>query len=122
MIKNIIFLLFFCPLVLFAQEITIIPQPVSVVKKQGFFVVDSKTSIIFNSSDKQLKAGADLLSTYIKTGHGIDLQKNASGKIISFKLAKTAEIGNEGYMLNVKSNGITITANSATGIGYECKP
>lgn len=118
MIKNIFLLLLCTPLVLFAQEITIIPQPVSVVKKQGFFVVDSKTSISFNSTDKQLKAAADLLSTYIKTGPGIDLQKNTSGKIISFKLGKTAEIGTEGYLLNVKSNEIIITANTAIGVGY----
>ncbi len=119
MIKKFLLLLLCCPLLLTAQEINIIPQPVSLVKQHGSFKPDNKTSINYNSADKSLKAAADLLAEYVRSGSGIKLLQNKPAtKVISLKLAKNDEIGEEGYILNVSNNAISITANSSNGVVY----
>lgn len=108
-----------CPTLLLAQQAAIIPQPVSITMQQGKFVMDDNTTLQFNKADKKLKAAADLFSAYIKNLSGKTLAQNQkSPKAIHLKIAKTAEIGSEGYLLNVSSSSITITANTATGILY----
>src|SRR5687768_3500040 len=120
MIKKHIFILsFFCPFLFLAQQTSIIPQPVSLVMQQCNFVIDNNTTIKYNSSDKSLKAAADFFSDYLKNISPFVLPHNKkTAKAIELKIAKTAEIGDEGYLLNVSPSSIIITANTRAGIAH----
>lgn len=117
--KKTIALFFLLPSWIFAQQLSIIPQPVSIITGSGSFVIDKNTSLHFNSSDKDLQAVADYFSSCINHISGFVL-KNNTKKInsIEFSIAKTNEIGNEGYLLNVNPTSVTITANTKAGIVY----
>jgi len=99
--------------------VSIIPQPANLVMKEGSFVIDHNTAFKFNPSDKNLKAAADFFSSYIKNLSGIALTQNSKKKkTIELKIARTNDIGNEGYLLNVAPSSIVIIANTKAGIVY----
>ncbi len=108
------------PLVIFAQQtINIIPQPVSIQQSEGNFIIDDNTSLQFNSSNKELQAAANFFTSSIQHISVIDLPSNIhKNKTIEIKIFKTAEIGDEGYLLNVSPSSIIITANTKAGIIY----
>ncbi|MEP7231332.1 MAG: family 20 glycosylhydrolase [Ginsengibacter sp.] len=118
--KSFLFLIMLCPCFLFAQQsVSIIPQPVSLQMKQGSFVIDNGTAIKFNTANKDLKSAANFFSAAIKNISGKTLLLNAAvQKNIGFKIAKTNDIGDEGYLLNVTPTAITIVANTKAGIIY----
>ncbi|RYZ51710.1 MAG: beta-N-acetylhexosaminidase, partial [Chitinophagaceae bacterium] len=103
----------------FGQEPTIIPKPVQLERGEGHFTIDKGTSLIFPQGNKDLQAAAAYLTAAIHTVSGIRLSQQAKGgKRISLRLAKTAGIGEEGYLLQVAPSAITITANTKAGIFY----
>ena len=111
--------LFLLPFLSFAQEVRLIPQPVSLQVKEGYFVMDKATTLVFPEGSKDLKAAAAFFSSAIQTVSGINLPFNAkTRKQIVLKLAPTAEIGNEGYLLSVTPASIAVTANTKAGIVY----
>ncbi len=118
--KCIILIFAFCSMQLNAQQpVNIIPQPVSLQLNKGSFVIDTKTSLKFNASNRDLKAAADFFGEYIKNISGVAVAQNKmAAKTIELKIAKTAEIGDEGYLLNVTASSIEIIANSKAGILY----
>ena len=118
--KSFLFLLMLCPCFLFAQQsVSIIPQPVSLQMKQGSFLIDNGTAIKFSTANKDLKSAANFFSAAIKDISGKTLLLNTGAKKnIEFKIAKTNEIGDEGYLLNVTPSAITIVANAKAGIIY----
>ncbi len=118
--KSFLFLIMLCPCFLFAQQsVSIIPQPVSLQMKQGSFVIDNSTAIKFSAANKDLKSAATFFSAAIKDISGKTLLLNtAAKKNIEFKIAKTNDIGDEGYLLNVTPSAITIVANTKAGIIY----
>jgi len=120
MIKKLFALLTaFLPLLLCAQQPNIIPQPVSLQLNEGSFLIDNNTALKINTANKELKAAADFFSSYIKNISGKTLPLNAKkSKSIELKLAKTNDIGEEGYLLNVSPTSIVITANTKAGIIY----
>jgi hexosaminidase len=103
----------------YAQEVNIIPQPVSLKKREGSFVIDQNTSVKIDKANKELQAAAGFFSSYIHSIGGIALPVNSpKKKSIEFKIAKTADIGEEGYLLHVSPLAIVITANTKAGIIY----
>jgi len=117
--KKITLLLLVVPSFVFAQQLSIIPQPVSIRPGTGNFVIDKNTSLKFSQSDKNLKAAVDYFSSYVNHISGISLSQNTKRqKSIEFKIAKKEEIGEEGYLLNVSPSSIIVTANSKAGIVY----
>lgn len=86
---------------------------------QGSFIIDNATTISFAKSDKSLKGTANFLAAGISKISGIDLSQNkGKGKKIEFTIAPTAEIGTEGYLLNVTPAEVRITANTNEGLIY----
>ncbi len=118
--KKILLILFLAPIVMMAQQsINIIPQPVNLQVNSGSFTIDKSTSLRYDVKNKDLKNAADFFSSYIANILGSSLHQNKTAtKIIELKIAKTAEIGDEGYLLNISTSSITITANSKAGIFY----
>ncbi len=100
-------------------RVSIIPKPVSLIQTKEGFVIDPQTSIRFNKKDKDIKAAAQFLSSYIESisGYVLPLNKKA-GNSIQLIIEKTEEIGDEGYLLNVTAESVRIIANTKAGIVY----
>jgi hexosaminidase len=102
-------------------EIAIIPEPVSLQKGSGSFVLPQSVSI-------EAPAGADMQSavSFLKsrfslpTGHQVSVATAAPNAVIRLQLAKTtdAAIGKEGYRLSVTPRSVIITANAPAGLFY----
>lgn len=118
--KKILLLFFGLPLGSIAQQtVNIIPQPVRVQMQQGSFTIDQNTSLKFNAANKELLAAAAFFKNNINLISGLELVVNsAKQKTIEFKIANTAIIGNEGYLLSVTPSSIVITATKKAGVVY----
>lgn len=101
------------------QAVHIIPQPVSLVIKEGSFVIDAKTSVQTAVNDKATLAVVHFFTEYVKKVTGVSLQsKGLSNKTIRFAIEKTSEIGEEGYTIAVNPKEILIKANTSKGLFY----
>ncbi len=102
--------------------IHIIPEPVSVTEKPGQFVFDQKVSLQMNTADPSLKETAQWFRDELRVMTGISMpEKKTGGKTIQLHLitdGSKSKIGKEGYVLMVTPSGITLSANSTTGIFY----
>jgi hexosaminidase len=104
---------------LFAQQISIIPQPSKISRVEGTFVFDQETSLSFDASSPELKSIAGQLNEYLNKYDGFILPFNKkTQQTISFKLNKSLAGSDEGYLLKVDQKGIVITAKSPAGIFY----
>ncbi len=104
-----------------ARVVHIIPEPVSVKVGQGYFRLTGSTKIIFTNEQTSDIATmmADMLNT--PTGyHQLAKKGNDGSDAILLKINHTpgANLGNEGYSLNVTSKKVIITANQPNGIFY----
>ncbi len=108
----------------FSQSNTpaIIPEPVSIVQKQGVFTLQDNISISIPADDKDVAKVAGYLSQAIaaSTGYKSNLQDNGNTGQIQFIIAamQDKELGNEGYKLVVSPETATLTANTAAGLFY----
>lgn len=108
-------LLFLANINSFSQKIAIIPQPTSLVEKNGYFSITANATIHF--ADSATLPSVDFLTAYLKAYYGNILTKNNSIKnSITLNLDKTKP--DESYILQVDSNGINITGGNAEGVFY----
>lgn len=113
---------------LFAQkpEVRIVPQPNKIELSEGLFLLNSTTGIVYNPGNKELAAIAEHLSEFLKFSSGLTLniyESKASKKVkantINLKIDNSVIAGNpEGYILQVSSKAITISAPAAQGLFY----
>uniref|UniRef100_UPI004055C878 family 20 glycosylhydrolase n=1 Tax=Alistipes sp. TaxID=1872444 RepID=UPI004055C878 len=85
----------------------IIPQPISLVKGEGRFRIDSYTAII---CDKEFEKAADYLRLYIPT------ERTNGKKSNSIRLVFDKRLGKEAYSLCVNKKGIEISGSDYGGI------
>ncbi len=115
------FALLFCSVALFSQDIAIIPEPVTLVKGTGYFVLPKNIAIEI-PSNPQLKEVASTLKQHLSvpTGYTVDENAKAGTGAIRLMLNKTADktIGNEGYTLSVTPQSVIIKANQPAGLFY----
>ncbi len=113
-------------LVAFSQEnkstdIAIIPEPVSISKNPGRFVLP-KNVIIRSGSSPEVDRVADFLSNKIATATGYNVKVNNSSAEYTIRLMlnkdSNAVIGKEGYQLSVTPKNILIRANKPAGLYY----
>lgn len=101
--------------------IAIIPEPVSLMKKAGTFTLPENV-IIQAQKSGELKEAIDHLSERISkaTGKFVSNLNNAAHPTIKLILntQDEAQLGKEGYKLNVNPTQIVITANKPAGIFY----
>jgi hexosaminidase len=118
-------LLFVLPLLAFfvvnAQNSTInlIPQPVEMEKLSGFFSLKSGQKIGFNSA--QARSVAEILTQKLNTPTGFDFRvQQGKSEAIQLNLNEipNEKIGKEGYLLQVTTRGVMITANQVGGLFY----
>jgi len=101
--------------------IAIIPEPVSLVKKAGTFTLPENI-IVQAAKSTELKQSINYLSDRITTATGkfVSSVSNSSHPTIKLILntQEDAQLGKEGYKLNVNPTQVVITANQPAGIFY----
>lgn len=101
------------------QAVHIIPQPLSLEMKEGSFIIDNKTAVKIPKNDKATAYVVHFFTEYVKRVTGFSLKTNqAKGKAIAFSIEKIKEIGDEGYLISVNPNGISVKANTSKGLFY----
>lgn len=105
-------------------QIKIIPQPVEIEIKKGFFVFDNKLIIYNTANDSSVNSIAVYLKEIlINKGKVTDIQIfNGAAKIkrglFLFINKNLSNLGDEGYELNITQNRIDITASHIRGLFY----
>ncbi|HZG25199.1 MAG TPA: beta-N-acetylhexosaminidase, partial [Chitinophagaceae bacterium] len=122
-------LLAFCYLIntqlAFGQDtlpaVSIIPEPVRIVKKSGVFSLPQQL-VIAADTQRELKHAIDFLKERfsVATGRQVTVSAPTADAQIRLAINQTAEtgLGDEGYNLSVTTNNITITANKPAGLFY----
>lgn len=100
--------------------ISIIPQPVLLVKNQGYFVLPKNIVVDAGSNPRLMPVLAVLKSRLAGTGRYIVEKRSSLSATIRLVLTLKTDtaIGNEGYHLNVNPKSIVITANQPAGLFY----
>jgi len=101
-----------------AQNNNIIPQPVSFTYTRSLpFKLSAATTIGGNNAEAQRVARqlADQISR--ATGFSFTIRKQGAIQL-TLNATPNAEIGDEGYTLNVTNGGVKINANKAAGLFY----
>ena len=127
-VRNIFLLLFF-PMMAVCQpvdsEIQVIPQPLKVTPSEGLFTLQSDTKVFTPKGQQDWATAAEylLLSMQSATGYKLDIQTYSK----SSKLERSNAVyflqdnqidDKEGYLLEVKTNVITVRARTAAGAFY----
>ena len=104
-----------------AQNISIIPAPVSIRQETGHFLFTSNTTVGIPAKQPEVARIAQYLVDKVKPATGYTLTVSESGTAhILFRLnAKPdARLGQEGYTLHTAAGKTEITANTPAGIFY----
>jgi hexosaminidase len=106
-----------------SNDIALIPQPVTLQKKDARFVVNAQTRIAADkNADVQRVVG--WFTSQVKKATGFSLASQttngATTNLISFGLNRSpnAKLGTEGYTLDVTATGIQVRANQPAGLFY----
>jgi hexosaminidase len=102
------------------DDLNIIPQPLELEQKPGYFVISPKTTIFLNSRcnlDFEANYLNDLLA--FKNGAKLKIASNKGKVVGSIVLeCKNSDPTSEMYSLNINDHGIRISANGKTGLFY----
>lgn len=124
--RNLITLVLVCCWIAgFAQQaernISIIPEPVSLLKKGGHYVLPDEV-VVSIPSGKETAYVAGLLKEKLSLapGKSVTVRENSRNAHIALSLnsKEDATLGNEGYRLDVTTQKITIRANKPAGLLY----
>ncbi|MEO8109052.1 MAG: family 20 glycosylhydrolase [Ginsengibacter sp.] len=121
-------LLFLCLLTsdqVFSQGVHIIPEPFSIVEKTGSFQFNSKTKIVIDKNNEGSIKIFTAFAKQFKIASGIELKTGgeitAPGAVntIAIEIKQAPEIKNkEGYILDITSDEIKISAVDLPGLFY----
>lgn len=109
----------------FCQQanLSIIPEPVELIKKDSFFLLPRTITISTDAADKAvIEFSASYLKNRLKAGSDYEVNtsnasNNANIQLLINKNPET-QLGNEGYHLSVTTNNIIIKANQPAGLFY----
>lgn len=114
----LLFFLFSFTLLINAQKVSIIPEPVQYVEKTGEFILPK---IITISAPMSLQNITKDLSQKLSGATGYELRPGKTGQAtIQFNLNSKSDpaLGSEGYRLQVMPSGVIVEANEAAGLFY----
>jgi hexosaminidase len=125
-IKSVILvflLIFFFSIAGYSKEPSIIPLPQQFLVKEGTFSINSSTRVCFSGENRILRSAAEYFAGLIGQSSGIKLpigQLSLCKEHVNAILLVLADrdLGDEGYELEVRNNGIEITAKTSQGIFY----
>ncbi len=101
-------------------KISIIPAPIKIDQGNGYFTINEKTKISI-PKDESVKEVADYFAMYIANSAAYKIEvdhSEQSSNNISFEIVKDKNLGEEGYMLTVSTEHITLQANGSKGMFY----
>ncbi len=102
-----------------SADINIIPKPVSVVSREGVFVIDANTTIVVeHRDDRQL---ADLLSARLRSDHGIGVRTSSKKKgAPAIYISRTGDyqVAGNGYAIVSDAKQVNLEAATAAGRFY----
>lgn len=101
-------------------EIAIIPEPVSITKGSGEFVLPSSVLIESGTQPETKQVVSFLKDRFAIAGSQVNVSNAAPNAVVRLVINKTADpkIGNEGYQLSVTPSNIVIKANKPAGLFY----
>ncbi len=102
------------------STLNVIPEPVSVVEKQGVFKLPQKISILRPAAADN-DVAVDFLVKRLREATGNQVTVKDSGKAtiqLLLNATQNPEIGNEGYTLQVNAKNIVVKANTSAGLFY----
>jgi hypothetical protein len=129
-----ILLILVSPIILFAQEINIVPKPIYASFEKGSFIVKKIVSYqIYGIPADSVKIGTDQLKEEFKNNFDVDFTEKNQPEIligiadndVQFKkiclknsLLKNNDLGSQGYELKIGPKQIIIAANTSQGLFY----
>lgn len=122
--KRIIFLTTICLSSLLSRsqsnDIAIIPEPVSMVKKTGTFNLPARVTVLAAKTGGMQQVVDELRQKLKVTGTVVDVQTKFVAPNITLAISNStdATIGKEGYRLTVTPKNISIKANQPAGLFY----
>lgn len=121
--KNILHILFTLQLIPLSAQHAIIPVPVHYEATGSVFALDSRVSLDIRSDHPEVrKYGAQFQDFLKRAGIRLEMQmadlENPQHRAIVIKLlpSRQVELGDEGYLLEVKERIINLSANEPAGI------
>lgn len=114
-------LAFHSPL-LIAQDVSLIPQPVSLQPGKGSFTLTASTMLSIPAKQPEVQKVAAYFVNTLKPATGFTLKtaeaSSAAGIQLTLYSKADPRIGQEGYILNVDESKVTIAANTPAGLFY----
>lgn len=108
-----------------AAEISVIPRPLKMERRDGAFTLDAKTRIVIDQGSADAKRVGEYLADLLSrpTGHAIRVSDGgapiqAKGAIVLTLRSPRPDLGEEGYELTAGSDCILIQAPKAAGLFY----
>jgi hexosaminidase len=95
--------------------LNVIPKPLSVQPAEGAYVITGKTTVYADMSIEGISGVAE----YITSTLGVQLSETRTGgDQVYLSIVTDAELGDEGYEIDVNSESISISANKPAGLFY----
>ncbi len=101
------------------SQISLIPQPVSVVEESGLFILPAAVTLIVPPNE-EVKKIASLFSKQLTTatGYKVTIKEGNKAAVNSIFFSFDKTLPEEGYQLKVNKAGITIVSKGPAGIFY----
>lgn len=129
--KRFFTLLFFTGILMFVlscqkevrrPEVMIIPQPSTLVNKEGTFAIGSQTKVLINSDNPEMHKVTNYLCSRLESFYGIKSRVSFSGapekRSVFIRMNTGLSLSREAYHLSVSPKGIILEASSASGLFY----
>lgn len=119
--RLLVLFLFLIATVGFSQnQLPLIPQPKSLIQKEGSFVLNSGTLLLIGNSESNNEIR--LFNEFLKTNYGFELITTTNSKsplnTLQIQIENPNEEQNGAYELNVSTTQIQISAKSNLGLFY----
>ncbi len=103
-------------------EVKVIPEPASVINKEGTFIFTPETKIQVNQAGEQFMKIASFLTNHVDKFYGIKStvtqSEEPSKRSVYLKLDPESGLVKEAYNLTVTPKGVTIVASAPNGLFY----
>ena len=94
--------------------LNLIPKPASLVREEGEFAFLDSTNFYTNSKNSEVVELANYAADQL--GRGVTTERSTN--LITLDLCDDGELGEEGYTLSVRNDGIQLQAHAPAGLFY----
>lgn len=109
-----------CGRAAYINEISVVPEPVFTLKKEGSFTLKGNPKVSIVGIGQNSPTSKYILKSMRSAHLHPSLVSSGDNSDIEFIINDTVnpEIGNEGYLLEVRGSGIRVSANTEVGLFY----